>query len=213
MIAIPVYVTNKPTYELLEKCIASAPEQPILLINEWNINIDIPINSFIDMHENSVAGAWNKAIEYNHENLESVCIIANQDIEFPKDLSELIKTAKDKGFCAARTSEGLPDFSLFAVNPDWIFKTFGTLRPFDENFEGAYLEDNDFMRQCEVKGIKLDSIELDFNHYGSSVVKHCKEMQDGSGLHKNFRSNHIYYVNKWGGVRGYERYLTPFNGK
>ena len=211
MIAIPVYVTNKDTYELLSKCLKSAPEQPMLFINEWGVNVDIPSKSSMQMHENSVAGAWNKSIEYAYENLDGVCIIANQDIEFPDNIDILKEAALSHGIACARTPEGYPDFSLFAVNPRWIFDTFGTLRPFDENFKGAYIEDTDFVRQCEVKGIKINTVQLDFNHYGSSVVKHCPEMQDGTGLHKNFRENHVYYINKWGGVRGYERFKTPFN--
>lgn len=214
MIAIPVYVREEKNYELLKACLDTIKlDRAYLFINHLSSEFEKSIylderNHYLHHREiNSVAGAWNDAIEIAEE-LGQICIIANQDIEFP-DITELKQIAQEKGICAARTKEGEPDFALFAVNPVWIKETFGTLRPFDEGFEGAYFEDNDFKYQCKLKGIEIPTIDLDFKHFGSSVVTLDLEAQKEN--EKRFRKNHIRYINKWGGIRNFETFKTPFN--
>lgn len=212
MIAIPVYVREEKNYELLKACLDSTKEEVILIINAFDYlekesESILDSFNFFNRDKNSVAGAWNDAVVLAHHHKQPL-VIANQDIEFP-DLFELTQTAYDKGICAARTKEGEPDFALFAVNPEWIKETFGTLRPFDEGYEGAYFEDNDFRYQCKLKGIEIPTIELEFKHFGSSVVKLDLEAQKEN--EQRFRKNHIRYINKWGGIRGQETFKTAFN--
>lgn len=221
MIAIPVYVNNEKNYELLEKCVTSLVppsgqdyHELKLLINsdDYGSNYDSwqPNTELIQRYTNSVAGAWNDAVELCQSDYSVV--LMNQDIECSWfDINRLIANAIEKGICAAQTKEGEPDFALFAVNPEWIKETFGTLRPFDEGFKGAYLEDNDFRYQCKLKGIEIPTLPLEFKHYGSSVMRADEAEQDGTGLYKYFRENHARYINKWGGIRNRETFKTPFN--
>lgn len=215
MIAIPVYVREEKNYELLKACLDSIGLQRVLLVinelsSDYEKSIYLDERNF-DLHHrnfNSVAGAWNDAIEYAFKDDEDVLIICNQDIELPplNELHELIRT---EGIAAAKTKEGEPDFALFGIRPKWIKETFGTLRPFDECFEGAYFEDNDFKYQCKLKGIEIPTIELDFKHFGSSVVTLDLEAQKEN--EQRFRKNHIRYINKWGGIRNFETFKTPFH--
>lgn len=214
MIAIPVYVREQKNYELLQACLdniehGTSEDSIELIINAFDVAHpdSLPYNYFF-RNKNSVAGAWNDAIELCYNDYEEICIIMNQDVEVGKHcINEL--SINCETILAARTKEGEPDFALFAVNPQWIKETFGTLRPFDEGFEGAYFEDNDFKYQCKLKGIEIPTIELDFKHFGSSVVKLDLEAQKEN--EQRFRKNHIRYINKWGGIRGGETYKTPFN--
>jgi len=213
MIAIPVYVREQKNYELLEKCVNSCPTPPDGFINAFDLEDEklyklFGKTRFVERDVNSVAGAWNDAISMADRLMDSYCIIANQDIQFP-DITELKNAAIKHGIAAAKTKDGQPDFALFAVNPTFILQYFGTLRPFDEGFEGAYFEDNDFRYQCKLKGINIELIDLEFEHYGSGVLKHDEEAAKEN--EQRFRKNHIRYINKWGGIRGAETFKTPFN--
>lgn len=217
MIAIPVYVREEKNYELLKACLDSiesgnSEDSIELIINAFDVaekTDSLPYNQVL-RNKNSVAGAWNDAIELCYEDYEDgeLCIIANQDIEFP-DLKSLKDAILLHGIAAARTQDGQPDFALFGVNPSWIKETFGTLRPFDEGYEGAYFEDNDFRYQCQLKGINIPLVDLEFKHFGSSVVTLDLEAQKEN--EQRFRKNHIRYIKKWGGIRGGETFKTPFN--
>ena len=207
MIAIPVYVREQKNYELLQKCLTqlSFDKRVELFINAWDIKNDNLEALGYGTHYrkvNSVAGAWNDAVELSYK-IGEICVIINQDIELKE---ELFTT---KTITAAKTKQGEPDFALFAVNPEFIKEKFGTLRPFDEGFEGAYFEDNDFRYQCKLKGIDIELVDLDFEHYGSGVLKHDKEAAKEN--EQRFRKNHIRYINKWGGIRGQETFKTAFN--
>lgn len=213
MIAIPVYVREQKNYELLKACVDSCPSPPDAFINAFDLEDELLYDlfgktRFKERDVNSVAGAWNDAIEMADRLMDSYVVIANQDIEFP-DLTELKRVAIKEGIAATKTKDGHPDFALFAVNPSWIKETFGTLRPFDEGYEGAYFEDNDFRYQCHLKGINIPLLDLEFKHFGSSVVKLDIGAQKEN--EKRFRKNHIYYINKWGGIRGAETFKTAFN--
>lgn len=213
MIAIPVYVREQKNYELLEKCVKSVPKDEWLyLVSNTEKEVNHLCRTKYDEVKyrivNSVAGAWNDAVSVAYQDTCPYVIIANQDIIFP-DITELKNAAIKHGIAAAKTKQGEPDFALFAVRPEFIKEKFGTLRPFDEGFEGAYFEDNDFRYQCKLKGIEITTIDLDFKHFGSSVVKLDLEAQKEN--EQRFRKNHIRYINKWGGIRGQETFKTAFN--
>ena len=216
MIAIPVYVREQKNFELLWSCIQhwkQIEDDIWLYVNAWEHNYDVV--SFdtdedvtVYLREvNSVAGAWDDAIVHAYNRKLSEVIICNQDIEYID--KQMLSPFYTDTITAARTKDGQPDFALFAVNPTWIKETFGTLRPFDEGFEGAYFEDNDFRYQCKLKGFEIPTIPLDFKHYGSGVLKHDEEAAKEN--EQRFRKNHIRYINKWGGIRGAETFKTPFN--
>ena len=225
MIAIPVYVREQKNYELLIKAYESLGDSDVLfVVNEWSYNRhkiedlkELIGNEFIFRKKNSVAGAWNDAIEYQYNYNEKFSyiskddiVIMNQDVIVSElEIDKLIDDINITGIAAARTKDGQPDFALFAVNPTWIKETFGTLRPFDEGFEGAYFEDNDFRYQCKLKEIEIPTIPLAFKHYGSGVLKHDEEAAKEN--EQRFRKNHIRYINKWGGIRGAETFKTAFN--
>lgn len=227
MIAIPVYVREEKNYELLMQAYESCKDNDVLfVVNAWEYNShkieelnELLGNYFIFRKTNSVAGAWNDAIEYHYNEYVKYghwahgfdIILMNQDVSINEEIIDKLTEDinESKGIAAARTKEGEPDFALFAVNPVWIKETFGTLRPFDEGYEGAYFEDNDFRYQCKLKGIEITTIDLDFKHFGSSVVKLDLEAQKEN--EQRFRKNHIRYINKWGGIRGQETFKTAFN--
>lgn len=60
-----------------------------------------------------------------------------------------------------------PDFSCFLIKPP-CWKRVGR---FDEGFDGAYCEDNDYHVRAHLLGVPLICIDLPFVHYGSGALK------------------------------------------
>lgn len=60
-----------------------------------------------------------------------------------------------------------PDFSCFLIKPA-CWKKVGR---FDEGFDGAYCEDNDYHVRAHMAGVPLMCIDLPFVHYGCGALK------------------------------------------
>jgi GT2 family glycosyltransferase len=79
----------------------------------------------------------------------------------------------------------------------------------DENFFPAYYEDNDHRYRMALSNIDWEYLRLSFKHKVSSTLK-----SDQSFIEKNqytFKENLAYYVKKWGGPPGSEKFKSPFN--
>lgn len=87
--------------------------------------------------------------------------------------------------------------------------TFGRIGEFDENFKVAYFEDNDYAYRLQLAGTPHFPTKgiapLNFVNSGS--------IQRDAGLNKMFEPNRHYYIRKWGGPPGEEKFKIPFNGK
>ncbi len=80
---------------------------------------------------------------------------------------------------------------------------------YDVNFFPAYFEDNDYARRCELSGIKYGTVESAiFYHFWSRSIHEggLRELNN-----RRFNLNRAYYVHKWGGAVGEERYNKPFS--
>lgn len=99
-----------------------------------------------------------------------------------------------------------PDFAAFMID----MNAYEDIGPFDENFRPAYFEDNDYCYRTILKKYKCVShMGAPFYHYGSQT-------QNGGGQPVvpglQFELNRDYYMSKWGGPPGQERWTVPFNG-
>lgn len=95
------------------------------------------------------------------------------------------------------------DFACFMITP-WTFKIVGG---FDENFDPAYFEDNDYHRRILLMGYYARVVTTaPYYHYGS------KTQHSNAGVTtKAFDKCKEYYKKKWGGAPGAETFSTPFN--
>lgn len=108
-------------------------------------------------------------------------------------------------FGSDTVSEG-PDYSCFMVTPR-LFEEVGT---FDENIYPAYFEDNDSHHRIKLAGKKAVACGIaTMLHRGSQTQNY-----EGSApvvTSQLFERNRSYYVRKWGGVPGEEKFPTPYN--
>jgi hypothetical protein len=83
---------------------------------------------------------------------------------------------------------------------------------FDENFYPAYKEDQDYMYRCMLAGaerVSTDEIGGGSEHLGSQTI-HSDPHYYACNEDTHLRWNLSYYLDKWGGDFGAERYTTPF---
>ncbi len=101
-----------------------------------------------------------------------------------------------------------PNFSAYMINK----KCWDEVGEFDEGFEPAYFEDNDYHRRMQLAHIK--SVVYPpalFFHFGSRTQNEAVGKPIVSS--PRFEANRNYYVGKWGGTPGTERFDRPFGNE
>lgn len=178
-----------------------------------------------------VAGAWNEGTKRAINDGCSHILIINDDILLAKTtinhLVYVMKNNNNIGLLSASdysnryTAEAFeetfespvppehdiidaPHFSCFMITK----RSYGIVGEFDENFSPAYFEDNDYCHRVLLSGLSIvRSQNAGFYHYKS------KTQNEGRGVVQphQFNNNRNYFVRKWGGLPGAEKYTTPFN--
>lgn len=101
-----------------------------------------------------------------------------------------------------------PSFSAFAVDK----LCWEMIGEFDELFFPAYFEDNDYHYRMDVFGLPaIVYPPAMFYHFGSRTQNESSE--DGRPVVSGgaFENNRAYYVKKWGGLPGSEKFKTPYD--
>jgi len=102
-------------------------------------------------------------------------------------------------------TESGPQFSCFMITPE-LYRTVGS---FDENFVPAYFEDNDYHYRTKLLDVNVYHLG-DAPYITEESVTH--KMTHGTLATPNkFNGNRAYYVKKWGGVPGIEKFDHPYN--
>jgi hypothetical protein len=138
-------------------------------------------------------------------------IVCNDDIMFPEgSLREFEavcrESCEDNAIVLTPTGGfGVPCFTKRGI------RDVGTM---DENFYPCYFEDCDWMRRMTLSGAKHVTSDVKFVHgvngKGTQTCNANPDMSRRCSLY--FSDNREYYVKKWGGEPGYEKYASPFNG-
>lgn len=80
----------------------------------------------------------------------------------------------------------------------------------DVNFYPAYYSDNDYARRGVNAGLKTCALGNSiYFHFWSRTIK----QESGGSTHQYFENNKTYYIIKWQGDFGSEKWSIPFNGK
>jgi GT2 family glycosyltransferase len=166
-------------------------------------NIQIITSTF----NHGVAGSWN----YFAAKLGR-CIISNDDVIFGQSCIKSILEAVNQNIerIIIENDDPYGGFSLFCLNqPDrWL-----ALGGFDEMFNPAYFEDNDTRWRLSLHGNPSLRIPLNnWHHCRASTMNHASGSENRI-YGTIFRRNMAYYILKWGGVPGKERFVSPFNQK
>jgi len=101
-----------------------------------------------------------------------------------------------------------PEFSCFMLKKATIDK----VGYFDEKFFPAYFEDNDYHYRMKLAGLKaVRHSRALYYHWGSRTIQDNDKIREQSNL--GYMANQDYYIRKWGGKPGAEKFKIPFGVK
>ena len=101
-----------------------------------------------------------------------------------------------------------PCFSAFAINKE----CWESIGEFDELFAPAYFEDNDYHYRMKLIGLLAVLYPpAMFYHFGSRTQTNGDENGRTIVSTPMFENNRAFYVKKWGGVPGEEKWEHPYN--
>ena len=197
--------------------------------------IDVPLKRYyiLDNSEGkdpSVDNAIDEICNNPPENIEEIVIVSNnQNSGYPGAVNQIIrdntdcdhwivtgfdwwvakdqyKKLLDKDFKEGIfLGQGIDDMCGFVFTPSLIEKV-GLL---DENFFPGYFEDNDYKRRIKLANADIMHLPLHSIHDRSSTLNSSIRFKQKNQY--TFQQNYMYYIDKWGGKPGQEKYDTPFN--
>jgi len=162
-------------------------------------------------HRVSVSVAWNQGLKRAMQDPEfKYAYVINNDIDFePYTVDRLVSfveahpeyvilsglNTRDFNKQAGQVGEDCCDFAAFLITKTCIDK----VGLFDENFVGAYFEDNDYHERVKRAGLK-SCVVCDVGHYhhGSRTLKEGWTTEERSILSLNYEKNKAYFKQKWG---------------
>jgi len=182
---------------------------------ELMASVDIEVMPIIvdNWRENrGVSKGWNEGLKRAIELKLDAAFIVNDDVTFHAGtMSNMLTHLWDYDLVTGYNvrdgfdSPDKPDFACFLVDPIKFVSKFGW---FDEGFSPAYFEDNDMAYRVKIAGGEyIKSHFAPFMHQGS-VTQNWGGVQVVS--HTMFENNREYYIRKWGGQPGEEKFTTPF---
>lgn len=187
---------------VLKKYFIDFPDTKIYLIDNGNQNIDIQHDNLIiipNTERKSVAASWNiLCLEIYKKH--SHAFILNDDVEYNQGYSSIYNTIAHYPADLYKSTIGFCSFIL----PKPTFRLIGS---FDENFKGAYFEDNDYERRLRLKKLSV----IISSWLNPVIYRESSSIKKDPSLNSHYQDNARYYVNKWGGHRGGEKFITPFN--
>lgn len=211
------FVYDKEIISVINKC---EPRYQNLL-DHWT---DIEI----DNNKNNLAKAWNLGILEAKRLKYKYIFIPNLDVILQPKLIEncvdFLENEKGFDFVSPTNSRNYEAFEKFRPVNSYEEKLNGDsfsgfmirsslvdkIGYFDEGFEPAYFEDNDFSYRMRLAGIKYATLHSTmFFHKGSGTINNDNSLQ--SSFPPFFEKNKQRFVQKWGGLPDCEQYKTPYN--
>lgn len=102
---------------------------------------------------------------------------------------------------------GLSDVHNLALFKKEVMDKIGYI---DVNFYPAYYEDNDYVRRAIHANLKSCRVtNAVYFHFWSRTI----HQGSGGSTNSYFEMNRNFYITKWGGDFGNEKYTTPFDGQ
>ena len=207
-LAIPTY----RRFDLLAACVATAragqvaPDMVVIIDNSSGQCPPVAgAECILGRQPQSVAKAWNDAAR---DAPGDWLILANDDVTFGfTTIAELLAVGARSPRAAIVSTLPGQAFSLFALR----LAAYQAIGPFDEGFQAAYYEDDDYARRIALAGWWCLSVPTDATHVGSATIKRYDAAREVEH-HQTFNHNRARYVRKWGGLPGREAYALPWNG-
>lgn len=201
------YDLLKPT---IKKYLVNFPNTKILIVDNGNqglilkdfINEDINCNLEIIHCINplSVAASWNTIGKSFAKSIQNYFILNDDVVVDFKEQDVINFINRFPWHHLYKSQQGFCSFILPR-------STWNIIGQFDENFKGAYFEDNDY--EMRIKLAKGNILAHSF--LNPAIYRESSSIKKDPLLNSNFNANAGYYFDKWGGGVGHEKYLTPFN--
>lgn len=158
---------------------------------------------------------WNYALQ----RFDDWLILPGDDVVFHQDtLAELVRTAEADESAMIVYPNQITDPRDDHMSP-WSFflqrrRTIELVGMYDEGFFPLYFADNDYARRMQLAGIGSGIVGagVTAGHWGSATMKAYEGVQVARH-HETFGRCEQYYVKKWGGKPGNERFTVPFGTK
>jgi len=147
-----------------------------------------------------VAASWNQLCQMIWKK-HTHALILNDDVYLgarQNEIQRLIENHAEDDFIVSQ--HGFCSFIL-------PHATKHKIGMFDESFKGAYFEDNDYERRLKLAKLQITRCQL----LNPVWMETSASIKADPSLNVNFQNNSAYYEQKWGGARGGETFLTPFN--
>ena len=158
------------------------------------------VHCFIRSDRNrGVAASWNILCDMIFKAGHSHAMILNDDVYLgtaEKDIQQLIEKKPESFLCSMR------DFCAFVL-PATVAKKTG---PFDAKFM-AYHEDKDYKFRMKKAGISFIEETL----LNPKIFRDSSTLQKDPSIKQFYHDGLKYYIEKWGGEPGKEKFETPFN--
>ena len=185
-------------YDLLERCVASIPEpaRRILIIDNGD---ELAANGFYDSPHDvrvvssstnlGVATSWNLGIKM--EAFATGWLLLNHDAWF------------DPGAFYAFENDCAEDRITLAGSPPWCCAWIGRgvvsrVGLFCEAFHPAYMEDVDYQRRADVRGVPVVLSGAVVHHDNSSTIRSSGKYQRMND--ESHAANNRVYQERWGSV-------------
>lgn len=206
-ILIPTVCRKDLLMKALEWYIANLRETEIIVLDNGKQGIASghPKLKVFESAENlGVAGSWNwlinKAIDRGHTEF----LLLHDDVilkRYESEIEEMIDGVKNKKYCIL-----FPELPYHSSCFYMSRKTFEKIGQFDEAYKFYSFEISDYLYRAELKKVPIGHTDLlnpQVYQQGQSVAR--------MPLLNLYRSNKKYYIEKWGGEAGKEKFKTPFN--
>lgn len=182
--------------------------------------------------QKSLAGVWNDGLEHAWRIGYKRVLVVNNDVELGSwtyvNLERVMwhKAMYRKGYAmvtgvSVREWERVrmevgkplkprphPDFSCFMISKEG-YKRVG---PFDERFEGAYCEDNDYHIRVVKAGLEAVCVDVPFLHHGAQTVKRA-DPEEQARIMEMADRNRKRFWRKWGCWPGSKQYEELFSAE
>lgn len=160
-----------------------------------------------------VAKSWNEMLNLCF-NDDPYCIVANDDVTVNKDTLECLVSAahKDTSQWVWHTENQNP-FCLFLIRKEAVDRENDGVGYFDEKFYPAYYEDSDYAWRLRQKDKVPTPAPGAICEHGCRTTYKLMSQEDKDEAYRIDAKLKAYYLQKWGGLPGKEKYKDPYNGQ
>lgn len=201
-IGIPTLNRYDLLKEAVEKYITYFPNIKIFILDNGDQNIDFEYsNVYVYSSEKNlgVAGSWNELCGLIFKE-HGYVLMLNDDIEFSKPEQEIHYLLEN---FPSDFYVGPYYWSAFILSKE----TFTKVGKFDEAFYPAYFDDNDYHYRMKLNNCSYSSTEVLL----PTLCRNSMTLEKSPNINSTFEDLKKYYVAKWGGMPGEEKFITSFN--